>query len=221
MDDSGGGQAGRLFPTDRLEMDCASATGRRTARPLEQSILAKRAELGKGPHSIAFALGVAAPTVHAVLRRHGQSRLVVREQPQPAIRYERDQPRELVHVDVRKLGRIVQPGHPVTGDRSRLAHAAIYPDETATSAPAPTGRRPTSSRLLQPHHARTLGLHLQLPQRERPHRPAAPGTRLLQSLPSPSRPRRTHATPARQPCPWDIQLARLSVGRKRPATLKP
>ena len=127
---------------------------RRCSPFLEQAILAKRAELDEGPHSIAFALGVAASTVHAVLRRHGQSRLGVREKPQPAIRYERDRPGELVHVDIKKLGRIVQPGHRVTGDRSRrargkagwqylfvciddhsrLAHAAIYPDETTTSA---------------------------------------------------------------------------------------
>ena len=127
---------------------------RRCSGSLELAILAKRAELHEGPHSVAFALGLPASTVHAVLRRHGRSRLVVREKPEPVIRYERDRPGELVHIDIKKLGRIVQPGHRVTGDRSRrargkagwqylfvciddhsrLAHAAIYPDETATSA---------------------------------------------------------------------------------------
>jgi transposase InsO family protein len=70
------------------------------------------------------------------------------------VRYERSRPGELVHVDVKKLGRIVKPGHRVTGDRSRraqgtagwqhlfvaiddysrLGFARVYPDETADSA---------------------------------------------------------------------------------------
>jgi hypothetical protein len=80
-------------------------------------ILRAREELREGPHVIGWALGVAASTVHAVLRRHGRSRLVVRA-PEQVVRYERERPGELVHVDVKKLGRIVKPGHRVTGDRS-------------------------------------------------------------------------------------------------------
>ena len=103
---------------------------------------------------IGWALGVAASTVHAVLRRHGRSRLVVRTPPEEVVRYERSSPGELVHVDIKKLGRIIRPGHRVTGDRSsqakgkagwqhvyvaiddhsRLGFAAVYPDETADSA---------------------------------------------------------------------------------------
>jgi transposase InsO family protein len=121
--------------------------------PLEQAILRARAELREGPHVIGWALGIAASTVHAVLRRHGRSRLVVRAREQ-VVRYERAAPGELVHVDVKKLGRIVKPGHRVTGDRSRraagragwqylfvaiddysrLGFASVYPDETADSA---------------------------------------------------------------------------------------
>jgi transposase InsO family protein len=102
---------------------------------------------------IGWALGIAASTVHAVLRRHGRSQLVSRVREQ-VVRYERERPGELVHVDVKKLGRIVKPGHRVTGDRSvraagragwqylyvaiddhsRLGFASIYPDETADSA---------------------------------------------------------------------------------------
>jgi transposase InsO family protein len=126
---------------------------RRTPPSLEQAILRAREELREGPHVIGWALGVAASTVHAVLRRHGRSRLVVRAREQ-VVRYERAAPGELVHVDVKKLGRIVKPGHRVTGDRSqraagragwqylfvaiddhsRLGLASIYPDETADSA---------------------------------------------------------------------------------------
>ncbi|MEZ5101962.1 MAG: IS481 family transposase [Thermoleophilia bacterium] len=127
---------------------------RQTSSLLESAILAERERLLAGPHVIGWALGIAASTVHAVLRRHGRSRLAARTRPEQAVRYERSRPGELVHVDSKKLGRIVQPGHRVTGDRSgrakgkagwqylfvavddhsRLAFAAIHPDETAASA---------------------------------------------------------------------------------------
>jgi len=127
---------------------------RRTPAALEQAILHAREELREGPHVIGWALGVAASTVHAVLRRHGRSRLVVRAPREQVVRYERSSPGELVHVDCKKLGRILKPGHRVTGDRrgrakgkagweylfvaiddhSRLGFASIRPDESADSA---------------------------------------------------------------------------------------
>jgi transposase InsO family protein len=126
---------------------------RRTPASLEQAILRTRAELGEGPHVIGWALGLAPSTVHAVLRRHGRSRLVVRTPREQVVRYERASPGELVHVDIKKLSRIVRPGHRVTGDRSRrsegagwqylyvaiddhsrLGFAAVHQDETADSA---------------------------------------------------------------------------------------
>jgi transposase InsO family protein len=127
---------------------------RRTPDAVEQAILRARAELREGPHVIGWALGVAASTVHAVLRRHGRSRLVLRTAPEQVVRYERSAPGELVHVDIKKLGRIIRPGHRVTGDRSsqakgkagwqhvyvaiddhsRLGFASVLPDETADSA---------------------------------------------------------------------------------------
>ena len=128
---------------------------RRTTEAVEEAILRARADLREGPHVIGWALGLAASTVHAVLRRHGRSRLVVRPREE-VVRYERSRPGELVHVDVKKLGRIVLPGHRVTGDRSkraqgkagwqylfvaiddhtRLGFAAVYPDETSESSTA-------------------------------------------------------------------------------------
>lgn len=127
---------------------------RRTPESVEQAILRARAELREGPHVIGWALGIAASTVHAVLRRHGRSRLVVPVAREEIVRYERSRPGELVHVDVKKLGRIVTPGHRVTGDRSvraagragwqylfvaiddhsRLGFACVLPDETSDSA---------------------------------------------------------------------------------------
>ena len=126
---------------------------RRTPAAVEQAILRAREELREGPHVIGWALGLAASTVHAVLRRHGRSRLYVRPAREEVVRYERERPGELVHVDVKRLARIVRPGHRVTGDRSRrsagagwqylyvaiddhsrLGLASVYPDETADSA---------------------------------------------------------------------------------------
>lgn len=127
---------------------------RRVADQVEQAVLRARAELQAGPHIVGWATGVAASTVHAILRRHGCSRLKPRIPRGEVVRYERERPGELLHVDAKKLGRIIRPGHRVTGDRSkrakglagwqylfvaiddatRLAFAAIYPDETAASA---------------------------------------------------------------------------------------
>jgi len=129
---------------------------RRTPAEVEDAILQARERLQEGPHVIGWALGVAASTVHAVLRRHGRSRLVVRSQPEEVVRYEYSRAGGLIHVDIKKLGRILRPGHRVTGDRrgqakgkagwqylfvaiddhSRLGFAAVYPDETSDSATA-------------------------------------------------------------------------------------
>ena len=121
----------------------------------ERSILRARAELCEGPHVVGWALGLAASTVYAVLRRDGRSRLVARPSAEEIVRYERACPGELVHVDIKKLSRIVRPGHRVTGDRSkraqgagwqylfvaiddhsRLGYASVYPDETSESSTA-------------------------------------------------------------------------------------
>src|SRR6266511_1980810 len=127
---------------------------RRTAAAVEQAVLRARRELRLGPHPLGWALGLAASTVYAILRRHGCSRLKPRVPREAVVRYERERPGELLHVDVKKLGRIIAPGHRVTGDRgkrargkagwlclfaaiddaSRLGFASVYPDETADSA---------------------------------------------------------------------------------------
>ena len=116
-------------------------------------MLRARHELRLGPHELGWRLGLAASTVHAILRRHGQSRLVAPVDRSEIVRYERERPGELLHIDSKKLGRIINPGHRVTGDRSkrgrgagwlylfvaiddasRLGYARLYPDETADSA---------------------------------------------------------------------------------------
>jgi transposase len=94
---------------------------RRTAAVVEQAVLRARRELREGPHMLGWRLCLAASTVHAILRRHGCSRLQRGQPREPIVRYERERPGELVHVDAKKLGRIIVPRHRVTGDRSRRA----------------------------------------------------------------------------------------------------
>jgi transposase InsO family protein len=127
---------------------------RRVADAVEQVVLEARWELRAGPHVVGWATGIPASTVHAILRRHGCSRLAPRQPRGDIVRYERDRPGDLLHVDSKKLGRIIRPGHRVTGDRSkraqgaagwqhlfvaiddatRLGYAQLYPDETSASA---------------------------------------------------------------------------------------
>jgi transposase InsO family protein len=71
---------------------------------------------------IAVALRMALSTVSAVLKRVGLGKLSRLDPPEPPNRYERRRPGELVHIDVKKLGRILKPGHRVTGDRRGQAH---------------------------------------------------------------------------------------------------
>jgi transposase InsO family protein len=103
---------------------------------------------------IALQLGLPRSTVSAVLARHGLGAQANLEPPVPACRYERRHAGELLHLDIKKLGRFRNPGHRVTGvrggkgrsleagwefvhvaidDFSRIAYAEILPDETGRS----------------------------------------------------------------------------------------
>jgi transposase InsO family protein len=92
-------------------------------------------------------------TVSAVLTRIGLGKRSRLEPPEPPNRYERRHPGELLHIDVKKLGRIGRPGHRVNGDRrsrsrgvgwefvhiciddaTRLAYVEVLADEKATTA---------------------------------------------------------------------------------------
>ena len=77
-----------------------------------ERILAARRRLKQGPHRIGYALDRPRSTVYGVLRRHGLSRLDHLDRPSgvPIRRYERSRPGELLHVDVKKLGRIPPGG---------------------------------------------------------------------------------------------------------------
>src|ERR1700748_126193 len=66
---------------------------------------------------IATALQMALSTVSAVLKRVGLGKRSRLDPPEPPNRYELSRPGELIHIDIKKLGRILKPGHRVTGDR--------------------------------------------------------------------------------------------------------
>ncbi len=71
---------------------------------------------------IARETGVSPATVSRVLRRLGLSRLRDLEPAPPVRRYERQQPGELIHIDIKKLGRFERVGHRITGDRTRQSN---------------------------------------------------------------------------------------------------
>ena len=121
-----------------------------------------RRRLKQGPHRLGYALGRPRSTVYGVLRRHGLGRLDHLDRPtaRPIRRYERARPGELVHVDVKKLGRIPPGGgwrllgrrprstedrelrlgydylHVAIDDHSRVAFVEVHPDERAGTVAA-------------------------------------------------------------------------------------
>ena len=74
-----------------------------------------------GP-AIARQLGMPVSTVGGVLRRLGLGKLAALEPKPPVVRYQRERPGELLHIDTKKLGRIAAIGHRITGAALRAAH---------------------------------------------------------------------------------------------------
>ena len=122
-------------------------TPSRTPRSLENQIVAWRRRHRCGPDEISAKLGVCARTVSRVLRRRGMPYLcdcdpmtgaVIRASKSTAVRYERARPGELVHMDVKKLGRIPEGGgwpHTAAEGPCTLARlATTLNDVTAHSA---------------------------------------------------------------------------------------
>jgi len=131
----------------------------RTAPEVEQRVLAARAELRAGPDPVAAATGVPARTVTRILRRHGVAVLAacdpvtgqqIRASRMSGRRYEHAAPGDMIHIDVKKLGRIPDGGgwrahgrseqvrgrgigydfvHTAIDDHSRLAYAEVLADE--------------------------------------------------------------------------------------------
>jgi len=98
---------------------------RRLPAEAEREILAWREHLRAGPAVIAAILERPVSTVAKVLRRAGCSRLP-KPQRDPRVRYERARVGELLHVDVKKLGRFWSVGKRVHGDRSVRSRGARW-----------------------------------------------------------------------------------------------
>lgn len=99
---------------------------RRTAKPIEQAIIKLRRERLCGAH-IAKRLSVSSATVSRVLKRHGLSRLKDLEPNEAERRYEYGTPGDMIHMDIKKLGRFEKPGHRVTGDRAGSSNPRSRP----------------------------------------------------------------------------------------------
>ena len=125
---------------------------RRTPRRVSRHVIARRRQRWT-MERIAAEAGCSRATVARVLQHAGLNRLGALEPREPPMRYQHEHPGDLLHLDIKKLGRFQRPGHRVTGDRtsdspgagwefvhvavddrSRIAHTAIEPDETAASA---------------------------------------------------------------------------------------
>lgn len=150
---------------DRFAAEGMAGLADRSSRPhssptrLDEATVAEivrlRRERLSGP-AIARQARLPSSTVGAVLRRLGLGRLSALNPKPPVIRYEREKPGELLHLDTKKLGRIDGVGHRITGDRtgqsnrrgtgwealhvavddaSRLAYTEILPERRRTAPP--------------------------------------------------------------------------------------
>jgi len=135
-----------------------SSRPRRLRNPTPADVVEQIVELRRqritGDH-IAKETGVSPATVSRVLRAAGVSRMKDLDPPEPVRRYERETPGEMIHLDIKKLGKFDKAGHRVTRDRtvksrkagwefvhvciddaSRVAFSQILPDEKKESAVA-------------------------------------------------------------------------------------
>jgi transposase InsO family protein len=165
---------------DRFEIEGEAGLRDRSSRPqrtptktpveIEVQVLELRRRERRGPEWIGAELGIAPRTVSRVILRHGLPKLsgldpitgeVIRASKVTAVRYERERPGELVHMDVKKLGRIPDGGgwkahgramsrtreqkntrvgfdyvHSLVDDHSRLAYSEVLPDEKGPTCAA-------------------------------------------------------------------------------------
>jgi transposase InsO family protein len=136
-------------------LDRSSAPARVPARTSEErvALIAALRRLRMTGAEIAETLAMPCSTVSGILTRIGLGKLWRLEPVEAANRYERQRPGELIHVDVKKLGRIGRPGHRVNGDRrtrargigweyvhvaiddaTRIPYVEVLEDETALTA---------------------------------------------------------------------------------------
>ena len=88
----------------------------RTPETIEAQVIALRRQK-RIYDLIADQTGLSRATVSRILMRHGLNRWRDLEPAEPVIRYEREQPGEMLHMDIKKLGKFNRVGHRITGDR--------------------------------------------------------------------------------------------------------
>jgi transposase InsO family protein len=149
----------KRYQTEGLEgLADRSSRPKRLYRPTPQSVVERIEALRRQRltgKAIAAEVGVSPATVSRVLKRLGLNKLSALQPAEPVRRYEREHPGELIHIDIKKLGKFSRIGHRITGDRtgqsktrgigwefvhvciddaSRIAFTQIKPDERKKSA---------------------------------------------------------------------------------------
>ena len=128
-----------------------SSRPHRLYRPTPQAIVDKVAALRRQRctgKQIAAQVGVSPATVSRILQRLGLNRLSALEPAEPVRRYEREHPGEMIHIDIKKLGRIDGVGHRITGDRRGQSNrrsrgegwagsSSMSPSTTPPASPSP------------------------------------------------------------------------------------
>ena len=122
---------------------------RRLTPAEEAEIVVARERSGAGPLTLGAPLGRPASTIGKVLRRLGRSRLP-REPRPPVVRYERERPGELLHIDTKKLGRFFNVGKRILRDgvtRARVpaGSTSVSPSTTTPGWPTPRCCRRTAA----------------------------------------------------------------------------
>jgi transposase InsO family protein len=150
----------RLQSEGASGLEDRSSRPRRLRRPTPPAVVERIVSLRRqrfAGQQIAKETGVSPATVSRILRAARLSRARDLEPAEPVVRYEREHPGELIHLDIKKLGRFEKVGHRITGDRtgqsnsrgvgweyvhvciddaSRIAFSLVMPDEKKESAVA-------------------------------------------------------------------------------------
>ncbi|BDR10873.1 IS481 family transposase [Comamonas thiooxydans] len=149
---------GRYLTGGEAALVDASSRPARSPRTIDQSKALLIVELRRRrmlQSRIASYAGISATTVSRVLTRAGLSRLSDLQSAEPVIRHKHEAPGDMLHIDTKKLGRIVRPSHRVTGnlrdsvegagwetlfvaidDHARIAFTAMHRDEKKHEAVA-------------------------------------------------------------------------------------
>jgi len=145
----------QLGPVGLADRSCRPRHLRRPTKPEQVALVETLRRQRWTGLRIAQQTGLSRATISRILRRLKLSRMRDLQPRQPVQRYEHSSPGDMLHLDIKKLGRIAKPGHRMTGnladrtrrvgweyvhvaidDHSRIAFSAIFPDETAASTAA-------------------------------------------------------------------------------------